>query len=250
MDGMAISVVCPGFAGDDVKFPGEVFLVFGLGLFAQLPLATFESPGFAQEKVTEPLLIDEFLAAAHSNDIAALAHGLDRGVHVDSRDRRGRTALLIATYANAVDAARLLIESGADVNAKDGLSDSPYLYAGAEGRLEILKMTVAAGADLKSVNRYGGTALTPAAHHGHVEVVRYMLTTRVDVNQINRLGWTALLEAVILGDGGKTYRKIVRLLVEAGADTSIGDHDGVTALEHARACNQREIIKLLEKASP
>ena len=66
-------------------------------------------------------MINDFLAAASSNDIAALKHGLDSGVSVDSRDKRGRTALLIATYANAIDAARLLIDAGADVNAKGQL---------------------------------------------------------------------------------------------------------------------------------
>ena len=58
------------------------------------------------------------------------------------------------------------------------------------------------------------------------EVVRYLLTTDIDIDQINKLGWTALLEAVILGDGGETYRTIVSLLLEAGADTSIGDNEG------------------------
>ena len=156
---------------------------------------------------------------------------------------------MIATHANAIDAARVLIEAGADVNAKDRLHDSPYLYAGAEGRLEILKMTVAAGADLKAVNRYGGTALIPAAHHGHVEVVRYLLTTKTDIDHVNFLGWTALLEAVILGDGGPVYQEIVALLLQAGANVSIGDKEGVTALEHARSRGQTEITRLLEKAA-
>ena len=189
----------------------------------------------------------DFLAAARANNTDKLNAGLKAGLPVDSSDASGRTALMIATHANAIDAARVLIEAGADVNAKDRLHDSPYLYAGAEGRLEILKMTVAAGADLKAVNRYGGTALIPAAHHGHVEVVRYLLTTKTDIDHVNFLGWTALLEAVILGDGGPTYQEIVALLLQAGAETGIGDKEGVTALEHARSRGQTEITRLLEK---
>ena len=191
----------------------------------------------------------DFLQAAQSDDLDGLRQGLDQGIPVDSRDATGRTALLIATDANAVDASRMLIAAGADVNAKDEIEDSPYLYAGAEGRLEILKMTVAAGADLTSVNRYGGTALIPAAHHGHVDVVRYLLTTDVDVDHVNKLGWTALLEAVILGDGGPTYQKIVELLLNGGADPTIGDNQGVTPLEHARARNMDEIARILERAA-
>lgn len=194
-------------------------------------------------------MLQGFLVAAHTNDTQKLIAGLKAGIPVDSADASGRTALMIATHANAIDAARELIEAGADVNAKDRLHDSPYLYAGAEGRLEILKMTVAAGADLKAVNRYGGTALIPAAHHGHVEIVRYLLTTKTDIDHVNFLGWTALLEAVILGDGGPVYQEIVGLLLQAGADASIGDKEGVKSIDHARSRGLAEIVLLLEKAS-
>lgn len=209
--------------------------------------------GNGQDKTELPTIdksvLQEFLTAASANDVGKLITGLKSRIPVDSADASGRTALMIATRSNAIDAARALIEAGADVNAKDDLHDSPYLYAGAEGRLEILKLTVAAGADLNSVNRYGGTALIPAAHHGHTEVVRYLLTTETNIDHVNFLGWTALLEAVILGDGGPAYQEIVDLLLQAGADTSIGDKEEVTALEHAKSRGQSEIVQLIDRAA-
>lgn len=192
--------------------------------------------------------VQDLVAAAKRNDVAAVADLLDRGVPVDGRDPRGRTALLAATHADAVDAARLLIDRGADVNAKDEIDDSPYLFAAAEGRIEILKMTLAAGADLASTNRYGGTGLIPAAHHGYPEAVRILLGTDIDVDHVNDLGWTALLEAVILGDGGPAHQEIVRLLLAGGADPAIGDRDGRTALDHARARGQDAVVRILESA--
>lgn len=188
----------------------------------------------------------ELFEAAQTNNTGKLQRVLDEGIDVNSRNDQGRTALLIATRANAIQAARLLISAGGDVNAMDDIHDSPYLYAGAEGRLEILKMTLAAGADLKSINRFGGTALTPAAHRGHVEVVRLLVTTPIEIDQINSLGWTALLEAVILGDGGARHQQIVAILLDAGADSSVADDDGVTSLDHARRLGYGEIVKLLE----
>ena len=88
--------------------------------------------------------------------------------------------------------------------------------------------------------------MIPAAERGHVDYVRRVVTTGIDVNHVNRLGWTALLEAVILGDGGEAHQEIVRILLAAGADPSIADSDGVTALEHARAKGHDEIAALLE----
>ena len=185
------------------------------------------------------------LAAAAQNQPEIVQQLLATGVDIETRDTQGRTALLLATHRNATEAARILIESGADVNAMDNISDSPYLYAGAEGRLEIFRMTLDHGADLASVNRYGGTALIPAAHHGHVETVRELLQTATDIDHVNNLGWTALLEAVILGDGGPVYIEIVSLLLEAGANAEIADHDGVTPLEHAKQRGYAEITELL-----
>lgn len=218
------------------------FLWFGIVLLSIPNLLNAKA-----EKTSDKSTLNYFFAAAKSNNIKELKQAVASGVNIESKDRQGRTALLVATRENAIKSAQFLIDTGADVNAKDNLQDSPYLYAGAEGRLEILKMTLISGADLKSINRYGGTALTPAAHHGHIDVVKLLLTTTIDINQVNFLGWTALLEAVILGDGGITYQQIVRLLLKAGADKTITDSDDVSALQHAKSLGQTKIIKLLDK---
>jgi ankyrin repeat protein len=203
------------------------------------------STGFAQ---SEGGPARSLLDAAAKGDAVAVKRLLAAGVNSDVRDESGRTALLLATHNNRVEVARLLIAAGADVNAKDNIQDSPYLYAGAEGRNEILKMTLAAGADLKSTNRYGGTALIPAAHHGHPETVAILLTTAIDKDHINTLGWTALLEAIILGDGGPVHTRIVKLLLDAGANPNIADGNGATPLAHARGRGFAEMVRLLEKA--
>jgi uncharacterized protein len=201
-------------------------------------------PPAAEAQRAEERLIE----AAAAGDTAGVTRLIRDGAPLEARDAGGRTALLAATQGNHIEAARALIRAGADVNAKDGIDDSPYLLAGARGHAGILRLTLAAGADLKSTNRYGGTALTPACHYGHVEAVRVLLGTRIDLNHVNRLGWTCLLEAVILGDGGPRHTEIVRLVLEAGANPSLGDAQGVTPLAHARQRGQKAIVDLLVTA--
>jgi ankyrin repeat protein len=75
-----------------------------------------------------------------------------------------------------------------------------------------------------------------------------VVRTGIDVNHVNDLGWTALLEAVILGRGTAPWQRIVEILLEAGADPSIPDGDGVTALEHARQRGFDEIVATLRAA--
>ncbi|MBF0679444.1 MAG: ankyrin repeat domain-containing protein [Devosia sp.] len=186
------------------------------------------------------------LTAVEQGDIPALETAIAAGEDIEQRNARGQTPLLVAVWNNDLDAATRLVAAGADVNAKDAIDDSPYLVAGAHGRVEILKLLLANGADLASTNRYGGTALIPAAEKGHPEAVALLIEAGVDIDHVNNLGWTALLEAVILTDGGPTAQQIVKLLLDAGADRTIPDRDGITAIQHAKTRNFTEIAALLE----
>ena len=187
-----------------------------------------------------------------NDDLGALQQLLaspSAAAQLEVRDARGRTPLLLATTLNRVAMAEALIRAGADVNAKDAIKDSPYLVAGAEGRVDILRMILASGrADLNSTNRYGGTALIPAAEKGHPEAVALLIEAGIAIDHVNDLGWTALLEAVILTAGGPVHQKIVRMLLEAGADPSIPDMNGVTALDHARLRGYTAMVLMLEEA--
>ena len=158
--------------------------------------------------------------------------------------------LLTAAYANDVDEASRLIEAGADVNAKDETVQSAYLIATSEvgDDPRLLELTLANGADVASLDSYDGTGLIRAADRGYTTIVSRLLETDVDVDHVNRLGWTALLEAIILGGGDAAHTDVVRLLVEAGADLTIADGQGVTPLAHAEQSGYEEMAEILRSA--
>lgn len=91
-------------------------------------------------------------------------------------------------------------------------------------------------------------ALIAGAHLGHHEVVRRLIAGGAPLDHVNNLGWTALIEPMILGDGGPDRIETVRALVEAGADRTIADRDGVTPLQHAEA-RGHEVIAAILRAS-
>ena len=186
------------------------------------------------------------LRAADNGDADRVARALRAGADLEFRDSLQRTALLVAVTNDRVDVARLLVAMGADPDAVDHQNDTPWLVTGVTGSVRMVEALLPAKPDLSLLNRYGGTSLIPASERGHVDYVRRVLKTGIKVNHVNRLGWTALLEAVILGDGGSDHQEIVRLLLAAGADRSIPDKDGVTALDHARARGYTALVRLLQ----
>ncbi|MFD1056662.1 ankyrin repeat domain-containing protein [Terrabacter terrigena] len=187
------------------------------------------------------------LAAATRGDADAVASALRAGADLEARDDRRRTALLLAVTGDHVDAARVLVAMGADPDALDDRHDTPWLVTGVTGSVAMLEALLPAGPDLTIRNRYGGVSVIPASERGHVDYVRRVVSTGIDVDHVNDLGWTALLEAVILGDGGSRHQEIVRILLAAGADRSIADKEGVTALEHARAKGYAAVARILEQ---
>ncbi|WP_043913849.1 ankyrin repeat domain-containing protein [Kitasatospora griseola] len=189
------------------------------------------------------------LGAAHTGDVAAVRAALAAGANLEARDPQGRTALLTAALADQVAVAEFLVAAGANPDAQDDREDSPWLVTGVTGSVAMMRALLAAGPDLGLTNRFGGVSLIPAAERGHVAYVRAVLEeTDIDVDHVNRLGWTALLEAVILGDGGRSHIEIVRLLLAAGADPRLADADGVTALQHAERRGFNGIAALLREA--
>ena len=185
------------------------------------------------------------LEAAHAGDGDAVALALRAGRRLEVRDTDRRTPLLLASANDRVAVARVLVALGADPDALDAIHDTPWLVTGVTGSVAMLEALLPADPDLTIRNRFGGVSVIPASERGHVDYVRRVVRTDIDVNHVNDLGWTALLEAVILGDGSAAYQEIVRILLDAGADRTIADGDGVTALEHARSSGQTEVARIL-----
>jgi hypothetical protein len=189
------------------------------------------------------------LAAAATGDADAAALALRAGADLEARDEHRRTPLLLAVTHDRLAVARVMVALGADPDPLDDRHDTPWLVTGVTGSVPMAELLLTADPDLRIRNRYGGVSIIPASERGHVAYVRRVVRTGIDVNHVNDLGWTALLEAVILGDGSAPYQEIVRILLDAGADPSIADHDGVTALEHATSRGQEAVARILRRHS-
>ena len=187
--------------------------------------------------------------AAHDGDQATIRRLAGAGADLDARDRAGRTPAHVAAFASEDGALEALAEAGADMNALEHRVYDVLTIAAVADDPEMVSLALDLGnrADLIT-SVYDGTALIAAAHLGHHDVVRRLIAGGAPLDHVNNLGWTAVMEAVVLGDGGPDHVATVRALVEAGADTSIPDREGVTPLQHAMARGYDEIVAILGAA--
>jgi len=212
----------------------------------------------ADANETNPEGQTPLMAVARTGNVEAATLLLQHGAKVDTREHwGGQTALLWAAAQNQPAMLRLLISKGADVNARATVRDWQRRVT-AEGRP-------------KDMNRGGLTPLLYAAREGHLDRLRVLLRAKPQVDLPDPDGTTPLLLALLLDAGadinarvtdshthsaklvayiqgrdheGRTalfaaaelgWERVVQHLLERGADPSIKDAAGLTALDAALA---------------
>lgn len=188
-------------------------------------------------------------AAVAEGDVSNTQNLVEAGADLETRDKGGRTPLLIAAHLSCNEVARVLLEAGADANALDDQRYDLITIAAVNNDVETIRLGLEYGADPGAVTSpYDGTALIAAAHLGHVETVQTLINAGAPLDHVNNLGWTALIEAVVLGNGGDDHTAVLKALVAAGADVNLTDRQGATPLTLATSRGYGEMVAILEQA--
>lgn len=119
--------------------------------------------------------IEEFIGAcARADDAEARTH-LDRMKHVEARNAKGWTPLMIAAFHSRAALVATLLDRGADPNAANYKGTSVVMYAKAgairSGQLECLSLLASRGADLRHCDHAGKSVLDYARAEGASAVV-------------------------------------------------------------------------------
>jgi uncharacterized protein len=179
--------------------------------------------------------LDGIWAAAEEGDLAEVERlvGHDPGL-LNARHSFGdMTPLMYASSNGHVGVVRWLLDRGAAMNERNPYEGTALWYACREGRAPVVRLLLQRGADPTIATQRGSTPLLiAAASENRLEVLRLLLgnpSTRATINHRDVEGQTALWWACYAGRGGS-----VRALLEAGADPTVADNDGITPMAIAK----------------
>jgi ankyrin repeat protein len=176
---------------------------------------------------------------------------VSRGADIHARNRDGKTALMYAAENVNVAALSFLLDHGASVTDRDNegydallwwthLSNMNYHKPIVSDSLDLL---LERGANIHTRTNDGRSALLVSVQLVCPSVLEMLLQHGANPNDVieDGSGKTALMEACEQGSV-----KMVKLLLDQGADPLGRDRDGHTAADYAsRARNKVELVALL-----
>ena len=178
--------------------------------------------------------------AAATGDFAAARRALDAGI---SPNTEYGLPLLLAAARCDTDITTLLLTRGADPSLMPIRHYTPLMMAAFAGHAKTVALLLDAGADPNQAPGAAQTPLAIAAAWGHEDVVNLLLARGASpsVNDHDP-------PLVSAARGGIASAKLLRRLIDAGADVNAADSEGVTAIMVARDAGRRDLVLLLLRA--
>jgi len=181
----------------------------------------------------------EWFRAVQADDDRKLQHLLARGFDPNTLEpERYDTALILAVRHNAKKVFALLMTTPSlnlDTRSKNG--DTALMIAAFQSNVLFATELIEKGAE---INRPGWTALHYAASAGCDAIVKILLENAAYIDAESPNKTTPLMMAV-----RGAHLATVQLLLDEGADATLKNELGLSALDIAEAQSQQKIISLL-----
>jgi ankyrin repeat protein len=105
---------------------------------------------------------------------------------------------------------------------------------------EVIEWLLWLGCDANVRDKIDSTPIFDAICNPDIEVLRCLVKSGADVNVQNKFGNTALMHAVF--QGGQIDK--IKILLAAGANTTLKNDKGMSAMDYAVRNEQKQIIEL------
>ena len=169
---------------------------------------------------------EDFFLAAKLDQPYVMEKLLARGFDPNTVAPDGQTGLLVALRDSSPRVAKLLIEHPkTKIEARSAQDESPLMLAALRGYADLCKALIERDAD---VNKPGWTPLHYAATGGHLQITALLLEHSAYIDAAAPNGSTPLMMAAMYGT-----TEVLNLLLQAGADATLKNAAGDTALDYA-----------------
>ena len=136
---------------------------------------------------------------------------LEKGAHVNFQGPDGTTALMIAAR-NSLRNTEILLAHGARVDLLDDIKQSVMFFAVLGEDPAVIPVLTAAGAPINIYNQYGNTPLIVAASKGKPAMVAELLRQGADPSLTDKNGITALGHSIKTIHDGPAYKEVYSIL--------------------------------------
>lgn len=189
---------------------------------------------------------DDFFGAIKRDDPSTITTLLNRGFDPNTLSPNGEHGLVAAIRDSSLKAvAALLAWPKLKVEVRTVNDESPLMLAALKGLTELCRQLIELGAD---VNKPGWAALHYAASNGHLTVMTLLLDHHAYIDAASPNGTTPLMMAARYGSFDSA-----KLLLEAGADASLKNDLGMSAIDFAKTVERTDVVELIAgylKAAP
>ncbi|HQP04294.1 MAG TPA: ankyrin repeat domain-containing protein [Bacteroidales bacterium] len=181
---------------------------------------------------------------------------IDNGADVNATTKTGETSLHIAVEKSDFRITQLLIDNGAKINVKNKYNVTPLCISMYNDEFEMVDLLLENGADINTTcDMEYGEGITPlhyaATKNGSYKMAKFLIENEANINirtkspkridtQMEFLGWTPLHIAA-----ANNNAEFVSLLLKNGADTSLWNGEGLSALEISRNFSSIDVLQLL-----
>ncbi|MFV0592002.1 MAG: ankyrin repeat domain-containing protein [Draconibacterium sp.] len=131
--------------------------------------------------------------ASLEGNLQIVLSALNDGFNPNTVDENKRTALMLAAYNGNTEIVKLLIDKGADVNYTDEIQRTALMYASSGPFVNTVLILLQAGAKPNSIEKEENwTAAMMAAAEGQLEVLKELVAFGADLSMVDVDGESAL----------------------------------------------------------
>ncbi len=181
---------------------------------------------------------DDFFQAVQNDDIRTIQSLLARGFDPNTRDPNNQHALYLAFREPSLKVAKVLVDwPKTDFDALNSNDETALMMAVLKGHTDLALQIIR---KLDDVNKTGWTPLHYAATSGNNVLIAALLEKHAYIDAESPNSTTPLMMAAQYGTPSA-----VKLLLEEGADPSLKNSLGLTAIDFAQRGQRQESTDII-----